>query len=38
MPEKQDFDPDEPIWGCEAIARTAGLFKPDGSVDARKGY
>ena len=29
---------DEPIWGCEAIARTAGLFKPDGSVDIRKGY
>ena len=31
-------DLDEPIWGCEAIARIAGLFKPDGSVDTRKGY
>ena len=29
---------DEPIWGCAAIARTAGLFKPDGRVDIRKGY
>ncbi len=38
MPEKQSFHLDEPIWGCEAIARTAGLFKPDGSVDTRKGY
>jgi hypothetical protein len=38
MPEKQDHHLDEPIWGCEAIARAAGLFKPDGSVDTRKGY
>jgi hypothetical protein len=29
---------DEPIWGCEAIARAAGLFKSDGTVDVRKGY
>jgi hypothetical protein len=38
VPENQCFHPDEPIWGCDAIARTAGLFKPDGSVDTRKGY
>jgi hypothetical protein len=29
---------DEPIWGCEAISRIAGLFKADGSVDTRRGY
>jgi hypothetical protein len=29
---------DDPIWGCEAIAHTAGLFKADGSIDTRKGY
>jgi autotransporter-associated beta strand protein len=27
VPENQGFHPDDPIWGCEAIARTAGLFK-----------
>ena len=39
MPKKKQVcHLDEPIWGCEAIARTAGVFKPDGSVDTRKGY
>jgi hypothetical protein len=38
VPENQGFHPDDPIWGCEAIARTAGLFKSDGSVDTRKAY
>jgi hypothetical protein len=23
---------DDPIWGCEAIAHTAGLFKADVSI------
>ncbi len=38
MLKKQVCHLDDPIWGCEAIARTAGVFKPDGSVDTRKGY
>jgi hypothetical protein len=29
---------DQPIWGCEAIAHVAGLFKANGSIDTRRGY